>query len=100
MNELISTPFLLTKLISSTRLAYIYAKREAGLVEELVVYVLLWHGAMAAERGEAAVMTEAEAKTFVEQLVGFTGDDHERFLLKIKNRFDRYVHANWTRIIN
>ncbi|XBH61340.1 hypothetical protein VPH35_115802 [Triticum aestivum] len=44
---------------------------------------------MAAERGEAAVMTEAEAKSFVEQLVGFTGDDHERFLLKIKNRFDR-----------
>ncbi|KAE8815016.1 Pleiotropic drug resistance protein 4 [Hordeum vulgare] len=44
---------------------------------------------MAAERGEAAVTTEAEAKIFVEQLVGFTGDDHERFLLKIKNRFDR-----------
>uniref|UniRef100_A0A0E0JJJ1 ABC transporter domain-containing protein n=1 Tax=Oryza punctata TaxID=4537 RepID=A0A0E0JJJ1_ORYPU len=30
-----------------------------------------------------------EAKLLVEQLVGVTGDDHEHFLLRIKNRFDR-----------
>jgi hypothetical protein len=34
-------------------------------------------------------MAEQDAKLLVERLVGFTGDDHERFLLKIKNRFDR-----------
>ncbi|XP_052157461.1 ABC transporter G family member 37-like [Oryza glaberrima] len=33
--------------------------------------------------------SEMEAKHLVEQLVGVTGDDHERFLLRIKNRFDR-----------
>ncbi|XP_040380034.1 ABC transporter G family member 37-like isoform X2 [Oryza brachyantha] len=30
-----------------------------------------------------------EVKLFIEQLVGVTGDDHEHFLLRIKNRFDR-----------
>uniref|UniRef100_A0A0E0C2X6 Uncharacterized protein n=1 Tax=Oryza meridionalis TaxID=40149 RepID=A0A0E0C2X6_9ORYZ len=30
-----------------------------------------------------------EAKLLVEQLVGVTGDDHEHFLFRIKNRFDR-----------
>jgi hypothetical protein len=34
-------------------------------------------------------MAEQDTKLLVERLVGFTGDDHERFLLKIKNRFER-----------
>ncbi|WVZ78811.1 hypothetical protein U9M48_026461 [Paspalum notatum var. saurae] len=38
----------------------------------------------------AAAAAEAEAaKLLVERLVGVTGDDHERFLLKIRDRFDR-----------
>ncbi|KAL6842793.1 hypothetical protein ACP4OV_027637 [Aristida adscensionis] len=39
-----------------------------------------------ADHQEAA---DAEANLLVERLVGMTGDDHERFLLKIKSRFDR-----------
>ncbi|GJN07297.1 hypothetical protein PR202_ga25117 [Eleusine coracana subsp. coracana] len=43
---------------------------------------------MATQKASMAA-AEADAKFLVERLVGVTDDDHERFLLKIKNRFDR-----------
>ncbi|CAO2170179.1 unnamed protein product [Urochloa humidicola] len=42
-----------------------------------------------AEQKVATAAAKAEAKLLVERLVGLTGDDHERFLLRIKDRFDR-----------
>ncbi|TVU33825.1 hypothetical protein EJB05_15634, partial [Eragrostis curvula] len=38
---------------------------------------------------QKSVAGEVDAKLLVERLIGVSGDDHERFLLKIKNRFDR-----------
>ncbi|TVU34569.1 hypothetical protein EJB05_16405, partial [Eragrostis curvula] len=38
---------------------------------------------------QKAVAGEVDAKLLVERLIGVSSDDHERFLLKIKNRFDR-----------
>ncbi|KAK3118104.1 hypothetical protein QOZ80_9BG0694280 [Eleusine coracana subsp. coracana] len=42
---------------------------------------------MATQKASMAA-AEADAKFLVERLVGVTDDDHKRFLLKIKNRFD------------
>uniref|UniRef100_A0A0D9V1K2 ABC-transporter N-terminal domain-containing protein n=1 Tax=Leersia perrieri TaxID=77586 RepID=A0A0D9V1K2_9ORYZ len=40
------------------------------------------------EHHMAAVEAEKEARLLVERMVGVTGNDHERFLLRIKDRFD------------
>ncbi|KAJ1260559.1 hypothetical protein BS78_10G241900 [Paspalum vaginatum] len=44
---------------------------------------------MSGEKATAAAAQAEAAKLLVERLVGVTGDDHERFLLKIRDRFDR-----------